>query len=626
MAKKRRGGMFPEGDRSGSDRMAASLLQGSLILLVCVMFLIAVPVFAAEETLKLPDLIREALKNNPEIHVAEARANASTHKIPQAMSLADPMFMMGYENEGTDSPYTFGRETKGMPADSRWMFSLSQMFPYPGKLALKGEMATYDAESLKAMTAATKLATEVRVKELFYDLQLAYTNIDLLTDQAALFSRVEDAALARYASGMAPQQEVLMAQTEKYMLLEREEMEKQKIQSLKAMLNAALGRDALSPLGRPEKPQDTVNNYRLDELIKMSHSRYPMIKSREKMASAAEAKIAMAKKEYYPDITIGAGYFARSSQFPDMWNVTATINIPIFYRTKQREAVLEAEASLLEARRNVEATKLMTSSALRDNHAMLKSAENLMALYREGLIPKAYQGFELALAGYVTGKVEAITAITRLKALIEYEFLYWKQYTDGQKAAARLDGLAVITDYGADVNGKRVLQTSAVTGDGEKPAPLSAAPPTEEKTVKRTPPEATAGQGKGRFEIHATSFVSGTPPEATADQGKERFEIHTASFREKRQAEQVMKKIEPFGFSPRIEMDDPPGKGRRFRVSAGGFETRETAQEAADQIAGKIRGLKYWIRASAKNGSQAAAGDRLTMVQAGATGVDRGRR
>ena len=212
-----------------------------------VLILTAAHAFAAEETLKLPDLIREALKNNPEIHVAEARANSSTHKIPQATSLADPMVMVGYENEGTDSFYNFDRNTKGMPADSRWMFSLSQMFPYPGKLALKGEMATRDAESLKAMADAARLATEVRVKELYHDLFLAYTNIDLLTDQAALFSRVEDAALARYAAGMAPQQEVWMAQTEKYMLLEREEMEKQKIQSLKAMLNAAVGRDALSP-------------------------------------------------------------------------------------------------------------------------------------------------------------------------------------------------------------------------------------------------------------------------------------------------------------------------------------------------------------------------------------------
>ncbi len=450
--RKRKGGMLTGQRLRGGQRRIFLSLWGTrfFLLALCIFFLPAAQVFAMEETLSLPDLIREALKNNPEIHVAEARTDVSQHKIPQATSLADPMFMLGYENEGTDSLYTFNKDTKGMPADSRWMFTLSQMFPYPGKLALKGEMATRDTESLKAMAAATKLATEVRVKELYYDLYLAYNNIDLLTDLAALFSRLEDAALARYAAGMAPQQEVLMAQAEKYMLLEREEMEKQKIQSLKAMLNASVGRDVLSPLGRPEKPQNTINNYRLDELIQMSYDRYPMIKSREKMVNAAEAKVQMAKKEYYPDFTVGASYFARSSQFPDMWNLTATINIPIFYKTKQREGVLEAEVSLLGAKKDVEVTKLMASSALRDNYAMLKSAENLMALYREGLIPKSHQDFELALSGYVTGKIEAITAITRLKALIDYEFLYWRQFTDRQKAAARLDGLAAITDYGVD--------------------------------------------------------------------------------------------------------------------------------------------------------------------------------
>jgi outer membrane protein, heavy metal efflux system len=417
---------------------------------VCALILMSVQASAAEENLKLADLIREALKNNPEIHVAEARTDVSQHKIPQATSLADPMFMVGYENEGTDSLYTFNKDTKGMPADSRWMFSLSQMFPYPGKRALKGEMATRDAEAMKAQADSMKLNTVVRVRELYYDLFFAYTNIDLLNDKAALFSRVEDAAVARYAAGMAPQQEVLMAQTEKYMLLEREEMERQKIRSLEAMLNAAVGRDTNATLGRPEKPLDSSYGHGIDELITASYQKNPLIKFREKMVGSAEAKVEMAKKEYYPDLTLGTTYYARPTQYPDMWNVTATVNIPLFTKTKQREGVLEAEASLLEAKREVQSARLMASSALRDNYTMLKSTERLMALYREGLIPKANQDFELALAGYVTGKVEALTVITRLKSLIDYEFLYWRQYVDRQKATARLDGLAALTDFGAD--------------------------------------------------------------------------------------------------------------------------------------------------------------------------------
>ena len=444
-----------DGSMYGREAKAVSapapLPWGSIVFLgICILVFTAARGFAAEGAVKLSDLIREALKNNPEIHVAEARTEVSQHKIPQAASLADPMFMMGYENEGTDRLYSYNGDVKDMPADSRWMFTLSQMFPYPGKRALKGEMAARDAEAMKVMADSMRLNTVVRVRELYYDLFAAHMTIDLLHDKTALLYRVEDAAVARYAAGMAPQQEVLMAQTEKYMLLEREEMERQKIRSIEAMLNANLGRDTNATLGRPEKPRETLYGYSLDQLIAAAYEKNPLIKFREKMVAGAEAKLKMAKKEYYPDVTVGATYFARGSQFPDMWNVTATVNIPLFYKTKQREGVLEAEASLLEAKREVESAKLMASSALRDNFAMMKSTENLMALYRGGLIPKANQDFELALAGYVTGKVEAITVITRLKSQIDYELLYWRQFADRQKATARLDGLAAITDYGAD--------------------------------------------------------------------------------------------------------------------------------------------------------------------------------
>lgn len=443
--------MSPGQRRTTSVQLGAGVLwEGvvALILACCFLVFPAVPVFAAEEALKLRDLLREAIRHNPEIQALEARTRAAEHRIPQATSLADPMFMVGYENEGTRNLYTFNKDIDGMPADSRWMFSLSQMFPYPGKLGLKGNMAARDAESRQAMVDAARLNTIVRVKEIYYDLSLAYTNIDLLKDKAALFSRTEDAAVARYAAGMGPQQEVLMAQTEKYMLLEREEMEKQRIKSLEAMLNALLGRDGSAPLGgRPEKLSYLPLNYNMDDLVKMSYEKNPMIRAREKMAAGAESKVQMAKKEFYPDFTIGGAYFSRGDQFPDMWNVTATINLPLYYKKKQESGVLEAQASLLEAKNDVETAKLMTLSSLRDNNSMVKTAETLMALYKDGLIPKAYQDFELALAGYTTGQVEAITVITRLKSLIDYELSYQGQLVQREKGIARLEGIAGIMDY-----------------------------------------------------------------------------------------------------------------------------------------------------------------------------------
>ena len=370
------------------------------------------------EGLKLQDLIDEALRNNPELGASEAGVQGAGHKIPQAGSLPDPMFMVGYQNEGYNT-YNYGDS-----ADAQFMVSVSQMFPFYGKRELKAEMAGRDAESLKNGYRTLRLKTISKVKELYNDLFLAYKSRDLLQDKGGLLRQVEEAALARYAGGMAPQQEVVMAQTEKYMLLERLEMADQKIQATEGMLNAAVGRDVRSPLGRPAEVSPTPGLLSLEDLLQQSRDRSTELKAKALMVQGTEVKVKMAQKEYYPDFTLGANLFKRSGSYQDMWSLTAAVNIPLFYRDKQRQGVLEAEAANRQAQKELQATEIMLAASLRENYSMIRSADRLMKLYQEGLLPKARQDIQLSLSGYVTGKVEAITVISRLKTLLDVELLY----------------------------------------------------------------------------------------------------------------------------------------------------------------------------------------------------------
>jgi outer membrane protein, heavy metal efflux system len=446
-----------QGLPSGVVAGDAGLRNGRLLMYVCLLmftFLLqsSLPGFAGSsiaraQELNLNELIREALKNSPELLVSESRVSASRYRIPQAKALPDPMFMFGYQNEG------FERITLGEEQGAQGMFSLSQMFPFPGKLGLKGEMASRDTESLQAMSNATRLRIVATIKQFYYDLFLAYKTIDILKNLTDYFSRVEDAAIARYSSGMGSQQEVVMAQTEKYMLLEKEEMQKQKVQAIQGMLNSAIGRDANAPLGPPGEPSYTSYDYGTEELIRTAKNNSPEIQSRKKMIEAAEAKVKMANKEYYPDFTLGASYYPRTKGFMDMWNLTATINIPIFYKSKQEPALQEANSNLLGAKRELAATEFMLSSGIVENHSMARTADRLMNLYKEGLIPKVRQDFQLALSGYATGKIEAITVISRLKALLDTELLYWGQYTEREKAIARLDAITGRTDQEVTAHG-----------------------------------------------------------------------------------------------------------------------------------------------------------------------------
>jgi cobalt-zinc-cadmium efflux system outer membrane protein len=405
------------------------------MLLLLLSSLLAGPVSAGE--LKLQDLIDEAMKSNPEILSASANLSASKYRIPQVKSLPDPMFMFGYKNEG------FKRYTYGDSPDAKWMYTLSETFPFPGKLPLKGEIASKESESIEASYKDVKLRIIERIKALYYELFLAFKNIDLLDEKSALFSQVENAAIARYSTGKGSQQEVLMAQTEKYLILEKKEMYQQTIQSLQAMLNAAVGRQAGSPLERPSEPQTSGITYGMEQLMLLAFEKSPGIQSKWKLVTSAEKKVLLAKKQYYPDFTVSVGYEERKN-FEDMWSLTTAINIPLFYKTKQRQGVLEAEANLSGAKNELESIKLMISSAIRDNYSMLVTAEKLMELYKSGLIPKSYQDFDLALSGYKTGSVDALTAITRLKSIIDLESSYWGQFIEREKAIARLEAITGI--------------------------------------------------------------------------------------------------------------------------------------------------------------------------------------
>jgi cobalt-zinc-cadmium efflux system outer membrane protein len=417
--------------------VASPLLITFLSTVLVLTFLLSSSFWVSAEELQLQGLIDEALKNNPSIRAYEAGVSASSYRVSQAGSLPDPMFMFGYQNEG------YRKYTYGKAGDAQWMYSLSQMFPYPGKRSLRGEIAVREFESSRSSLENLQLRTAARVKELFYDLFVTYKNIELIREKSTLLSRVEDAATALYSAGTGSQQEVLMAQTEKYMLLERERMLEQKIQSAEAMLNEVLGRMAYAGLGRPGEPAATEFHLSPDELIRIAVEQSPEIRAGHKLVGVTEAKVRLANREYYPDFTLAGSIFERQN-FDDMWSLTMAVNIPLYYRTKQRQAVLESEALLLQARSELESLKLSVSSYIRDNYSMIKTAESLMQLYKEGLIPKTHQEFELALSGYTEGNVEALTVITKLKSLIDFEMLHWAQFAEREKAIARIEAVAGI--------------------------------------------------------------------------------------------------------------------------------------------------------------------------------------
>ncbi len=64
------------------------------------------------------------------------------------------------------------------------------------------------------------------------------------------------------------------------------------------------------------------------------------------------------------------------------------------------------------------------------------------------MIPKANQDVQLAFSNYVTGRIDALTAITRIKNLLDYDLLYWSQLVEREKAIARLHAIMGVEQAG----------------------------------------------------------------------------------------------------------------------------------------------------------------------------------
>ena len=114
---------------------------------------------------------------------------------------------------------------------------------------------------------------------------------------------------------------------------------------------------------------------------------------------------------------------------------------------------------------------------------------------------------------------------------------------------------------------------------------------------KKTPVATSAASDEKQPSLPAAAQTEIKPPLE-----KEKYQIHVGSFKEKGKADELCKKLAALGFSPRVGEVQVPKKGKLVRITIEGYESREDAQEAADGVARKIKGLSCVVlKMGAKN-------------------------
>lgn len=382
--------------------------------------------------LSLQELIEEAKRVNPEIQAAKRRVEAAWARVPQARSLPDPMISLGYMNE------SFSRLTLGKSEMARFDLSFSQEIPFPPKLSLKGGIAAKEAEREEEVLRATELEVISRLKVAYYDLFFIEKSIGIVEKNKDLLEKFARTAEARYAVGKAVQQDVLRAQTEITILLQRlAQLEREK-GSLKALINSLLNRPREAPLGRPVEPPRRRLPLTLEQLVNLALERSPDVKAAERAIERNGLTLNLAKKQYYPDFTIGTGY-ANRGRFEGMWQVMVGVTIPLYLKKKQDYGVREAVADFSSAQESLQAVRQSLFFGIKDLFLTAETSERLLELIGTGTLPQATLTLESSIASYAVGKVDFLTLLTNLLNVLHQELQYFQELANFEKALARLE-------------------------------------------------------------------------------------------------------------------------------------------------------------------------------------------
>ncbi len=386
------------------------------------------------DRLTLDELIQEALENNPAVQSAARRVEAFRRRVPQARALPDPKVSVGWM--GNLKPFGVMRQD---PSSFRSV-TATQELPFPGKLKLRGQMADREAQAAWWDYEEVRRRVVAQVKVAYYDYFYYQKAIEITRKNQNLLESLARIAEVRYQVGEGIQQDVLRAQVELSRIRQRLTLLEQQRDTARARINSLLNRAPEAPLPAPAPFEAAELGYELEALYQMARENDPGLQREDRLIEHSQVAVNLARREYYPDLRVGYMYQNRPT-LREMHGFTFTINIPVFYRSKQQEGVREATQGLLAARRSRENRETMLYFEVKEQYLAVRAAEELARLYSRAIVPQSSLALDSAMAAYQVGQLDFLTVLDSYILVLDYEISYYRELTNFQIALARLEPL-----------------------------------------------------------------------------------------------------------------------------------------------------------------------------------------
>ena len=389
---------------------------------------------------RLPELVAYAYDQNPAIRAAREAWRAVTEKYRMSTSLPDPQFMVTYFPQPI--------ETRLGPQD--WNASISQKFPFPGRLSREGAVVAQEALMARINLDKAVRDVSVAIQESYHELLYIQQARSIADKNAGLLDELRKISETAYAEDRATFLDVAKSQSQtgqlRYDMLLLEELEETERTRLNGLLNRAPG----APIGELAAIAARPVVYTLEEIYAMAESRQEEIRMADAQVAQAGRRIELARYQNLPDFSVGlfyAGIGQPDVAMPppdagdDAVGIQFGVSVPLWFGKnagRKRQAIAEAESARAMRVERVNQSR----TQIRTLFFKLRNAERLMTLYGKEMIPQALASMETAETWFREGQGSFSDFVEIQATAYNFQLSLARARADYGKALAGLERLA----------------------------------------------------------------------------------------------------------------------------------------------------------------------------------------
>ena len=331
------------------------------------------------------------------------------------------------------------------------MLSISQRFPWFGKLSDQEGIAAKQAAVVREHHRAGQAETVRRVKLAYYDLAYVDKALAITQEDLELLRHYETLAEARYAQGVGSQQAAVKLQAEITRGLSRlQTLGRQRVDA-EAVLNALRDRPFASPLPKVDLPEIPPAAIELDGLVAVAREKRPELQAAFQEIETEEKRIHAARRKGRPDFELGAGFInvtrrgdpagilaPPADNGKNAFSFSVGVNLPIS-RRKYDAAVLEATERFVASKAGYRDQVNQVQASIRSLGFRIETLLQQISLFDKALLPQSEQALRVGEAAYASGTAGVLELLDSERVLLEVRLGLAQLRSDHVKALAEME-------------------------------------------------------------------------------------------------------------------------------------------------------------------------------------------